>query len=135
MEALFTSLDGESAIRRRLLDLVDEASILTATRRVDLHVMMISFTDDALADALRKAAIERPSLNIRLLADWSQRIRARGQQVGRLAALQMSNLRVRYSLDQPYVWDAAARRMRWSYRASRGLLHHKTVGILVERRP
>src|SRR5580765_7889392 len=102
MEALFTSLDGGGAIRQRLLDLVQEASALAATRRTDLHVMTFAFTDEAVADALRTAAVERPSLNVRVLADWSQRIRARRQQVGRLAALRMSNLRVRYSLDQPY---------------------------------
>jgi len=135
MEALFTSLDGGGAVRQRLLDLVHEASALAATRRVDLHVMTFAFTDDRVADALIQAASERPSLNVRLLADWSQRIRARGQKVGRLAALETSNLRVRYSLDQPYVWDEAAGHMRWSYHASRGLLHHKTLGILVERRP
>jgi len=75
------------------------------------------------------------SLTIRILADWSQRTRVRGQQVGRLAALHQPNLRVRYSMDQPYVWDAAAGHMRWSYHASRGLLHHKTLAVLIDGRP
>jgi hypothetical protein len=42
---------------------------------------------------------------------------------------------VRYKSDQPYVWDVAANQKRWSYRASRGLLHHKTLGVLVDGRP
>jgi len=135
MQALFTSLHGGPAIRQRLLDLVEEASALAASHRVDLHVMTFAFTDDVVADALLRAAERSASMTIRLLADWSQRIRVRGQQVGRLAGLHVPNLRVRYSMDQPYVWDAEAGHMRWSYHASRGLLHHKTLGVLVDGRP
>ena len=135
MEALFTSIQGGDAIRQRLFDLVEEASVLAATHRVDLHLMTFAFTDEGVADALLCAATRCPSLTLRLLADWSQRIRVRGQQVGRLAALRVPNLRVRYSIDQPYVWDAEAGHMRWSYHASRGLLHHKTLGMLVDGRP
>ncbi len=109
--------------------------MLAESHRVDLHVMTFAFTDEAIADALLRAATRRTSLTIRLLADWSQRIRVRGQQVGRLAALHQPNLRVRYSLDQPYVWDPQAGHMRWSYHASRGLLHHKTLGVLVDGQP
>jgi phosphatidylserine/phosphatidylglycerophosphate/cardiolipin synthase-like enzyme len=135
MEALFTSLHGGQAIRQRLLDLVGEISAIAESHRVDVHVMTFAFTDATIADALSRAAARRPSLTVRLLADWSQRIHVRGQQVGRLAALSLPNLRVRYSLDQPYVWDPEAGHMRWSYHASRGLLHHKTLGALVDGRP
>jgi phosphatidylserine/phosphatidylglycerophosphate/cardiolipin synthase-like enzyme len=135
MEALFTSLDGGDALRRRILELIDEASALAVSHRIDLHVMTFAFTDQGIGNALADAAIQRPLLRIRILADWSQRIRARGQQVGRLAALNLPNLQVRYSNDQPYVWDATVGHMRWSYHASHGLLHHKTLGVLVEGRP
>ena len=33
------------------------------------------------------------------------------------------------------MWDADASRMRWSYDASRGLLHHKTLAVIVDGRP
>src|SRR5580658_3351769 len=135
MEALFTSLDGGDALRRRILELIDEASALAVSHRIDLHVMTFAFTDQGIGNALADAAIQRPLLRIRILADWSQRIRARGQQVGRLAALNLPNLQVRYSNDQPYVWDATVGHMRWSYHASHGLLHHKTLGVLVNGRP
>jgi hypothetical protein len=42
---------------------------------------------------------------------------------------------VRYKNDQPYCWDVQSGRLRWSYRASRGLLHHKTLGILIDGAP
>jgi PLD-like domain len=135
MEALFTSLDGGDAIRRRILELIDEGSALAVAHKIELHVMTFAFTDEEVAHALADAATRHPSLTIRVLADWSQRIRVRGQQVGLLEVLNLPNLRVRYSNDQPYVWDAGAERVRWSYHASRGLLHHKTLGVLVDGRP
>ena len=42
---------------------------------------------------------------------------------------------MRYKKDQPYVWDAELTPMNWSYQASRGLLHHKTLAVLVDGRP
>jgi hypothetical protein len=135
MEALFTSLVGGNALRQRILQLIEDASTLAASHAIDLHIMTFAFTDEEIAHALQDAAMRCPSLDIRILADWSQRIRDRGQQVGRLASLHLRNLQVRYNYDQPYIWDAPTRHMRWSYRASRGLLHHKTLGILVNGRP
>ncbi|MGD0720175.1 MAG: phospholipase D-like domain-containing protein [Roseiarcus sp.] len=135
MEALFASLHGGETLRGRLLGLVAEASALAAANRVDLHVMTFAFTDEELAEALAQAAARRPTLTVRIIADWSQRTRARGQQVGRLTRLGLSNLDIRYKKDQPYVWDAAAGHMRWSYNVSRGLLHHKTLGVLANGRP
>jgi hypothetical protein len=135
MEAFFTSLHGGTAIRSKLLELVEEASRLAGSHRVDVHIMAFSFTDDCLAEALLRAAKHHARLTIRLLADWSQRTLERGQQPGRLAAAGLSNVTVRYTIDQPYVWDAEAGHMRWSYHASRGLLHHKTLAVMVDARP
>jgi len=135
MEALFTSLIGGNALRQRILRLIDEVSTLAHSNSVDLHIMTFAFTDAKIARALENAAVDCPSLHIRVLADWSQRIRFRGQQVGGLAGLNLPNLEIRYNYDQPYIWDAQAGHMRWSYHASRGLLHHKTLGVLVNGRP
>jgi hypothetical protein len=68
-----------------------------------------------------------------VIADWSQGAAGAGRQVGGLARLGLANLIVRFKKDQPYVWDPAAGRMSWSYGASRGLLHHKTLAVLVEK--
>ena len=129
MEALFTSLASGVLLRARILDTIAEAAALSDAKRTDLHVMAFAFTDGILADALADAAARRPSLTVRILGDW----RTRTQQVGRLAKLGVPNLIVRYSRDQPYVWDNG--RLRWSYHASRGLLHHKTLAVLVDGRP
>jgi phosphatidylserine/phosphatidylglycerophosphate/cardiolipin synthase-like enzyme len=135
VRALFSSQVGGATLRRHLLEAVAEAADRALDRKVDLHLMCFAFTDREIAAALAAAAAKRPALTIRILADWSQRIHAHGHQVDRLASLGLSNLRVRYTRDQPYCWDAAAGHMRWSYHASRGLLHHKTLAILVDGRP
>lgn len=135
MEALFTSLVGGGQLRRRIHELIVEATSLADSKKIDLHVMMFAFTDAEAAFLLAEAAALHPSMTIRLIADWSQRSLARGQQVGHLERLNLPNLRVRYKKDQPYFWDAEQSKVHWSYRVSRGLLHHKTLGILVDGRP
>jgi phosphatidylserine/phosphatidylglycerophosphate/cardiolipin synthase-like enzyme len=135
VDALFTSLDGGVALRQRVLTLIAEASALAETRRVDIHIMTFAFTDEEVANALAEVAARHATLTIRVLADWSQRTPARGQQVCRLAGLGLSNLMVRYKSDQPYTWDPSRDEVRWSYRASRGLLHHKTLCVLLDGCP
>jgi hypothetical protein len=135
LEGIFTSLQGGDHLRSRVLELISEASELARRGKVDLHIMTFSFTDEDVAVALSDAAKRCPSMTIRILADWSQRFDGQGQQVTRLVKLCLPNLMVRYKSDQPYVWSVESRRVRWSYRVSRGLLHHKTLGVLVEGWP
>ena len=156
MEALFTSIVGGAGLRARILSVIRDAIGLAGSHHVDVHIMTFSFTDAEIADLLVEAARTRPNLTIRLLADWHQGAPSKtrdtksdaksyaksdtksansGRKVRGLAELGLPNLEVRYKKDQPYVWDAKASRMRWSYQDSRGLLHHKTLAVLVDGRP
>jgi phosphatidylserine/phosphatidylglycerophosphate/cardiolipin synthase-like enzyme len=72
---------------------------------------------------------------VRVIADWGQGSEGHGRQLRRLELASPANLIVRYKHDQPYEWDAVQQRVRWSYRASRGLLHHKTLGVFVDGAP
>lgn len=137
MEALFTSKVGGAGLRDRILSVIRDAASLAATHHVDVHIMTFAFTDAQIADLLVEAARSRPNLSIRLIADWNQGAPPEdsGRKVRALAALGLPNFEVRYKKDQPYVWDADACRMQWSYHASRGLLHHKTLAVLVDGRP
>lgn len=101
---------------------------------VDVHIMTFSFTDELIAQLLAELA-RSSSVTVRIIADWSQGSTLRAAQVRRLADLRLANVAVRYKNDQPYEWDAAGERLRWSYHASRGLLHHKTMGIFVDGSP
>jgi phosphatidylserine/phosphatidylglycerophosphate/cardiolipin synthase-like enzyme len=135
VEALFTSIVGGAGLRDRILSVLRDAVSLAGIHHVDVHIMTFSFTDAQIADLLVQAACTRPNLSIRLIADWNQGAEGFGRKVRGLAALGLPNLEVRYKKDQPYVWDTEACRMRWSYQASRGLLHHKTLAVLVDGRP
>jgi phosphatidylserine/phosphatidylglycerophosphate/cardiolipin synthase-like enzyme len=134
MEALFSSLVGGNALRRRVLRVLEE-TVVADSRRVDIHVMTFSFTDARIAAALHDLAVRRPNLTIRIIADWRQGAPAAGHQVRRLEDAGLQNLVVRYTFDQPYRWDARRGHLRWSYSSSRGLLHHKTLGILLDGEP
>lgn len=135
MEALFTSKVGGAGLRDRILAVIRDAASLAGDHQVDVHIMAFSFTDAKIADLLVQSARSQPNLSIRLIADWSQGAEGTERKIRALAALGLPNLEVRYKKDQPYVWDADARRMQWSYQASRGLLHHKTLAVLVDGRP
>jgi hypothetical protein len=135
MEALFTSKVGGAGLRDRILSVIRDAATVAETHHVDVHIMTFSFTDAQIATVLVQAARHHSNLSIRLIADWNQGAEGYGRKVRALAALGLPNLEVRYKKDQPYVWDADASRMRWSYHASRGLLHHKTLAVLVDGRP
>ena len=135
MEALFTSKVGGAGLRDRILAVIRDAASLAGAHQVDVHIMAFSFTDAQIAELLVEAARTQPNLSIRLIADWSQGAEGTERKVRALTALGMPNLEVRYKKDQPYVWDADACRMYWSYQASRGLLHHKTLAVLVDGRP
>lgn len=135
MRAWFTSLDGGDQLRQRVLDVLTSAADRSAASRVDVHIMTFSFTDPAIADLLARLVARSPNLRVRVIADWSQGAPSDQRQVARLAASAGDRLLVRYKLDQPYVWDAEHGRLRWSYRASRGLLHHKTLATFVDGEP
>jgi phosphatidylserine/phosphatidylglycerophosphate/cardiolipin synthase-like enzyme len=134
IEAFFSSVVGGDALRARVIGLIADASSKAGEHAVDVNVMTFAFTDSTIADALAVAA-QHPRLSIRLIADWTQRADDGRQQVGRLAELGLPNLRVRYKKDQPYIWDASDGRMRWSYHASLGMLHHKTLSVVVDGEP
>jgi len=135
MEALFSSLVGGTALHGRILRVLDDALAAGQARRIDIHIMTFSFTDAAIASALREAAASHPNVTIRIIADWRQGAPAAGHRVGDLERAGLPNLAVRYTHDQPYRWDVRRARLRWSYASSRGLLHHKTLSVLMDGEP
>lgn len=135
MEALFSSLLGGDALRERVLRTLREAVAAGGSKQVDVHIMTFSFTDVRIAQLLEDLATQHPNATIRIVADWSQGGPEGGRLVQRLVRAGIPNLSVRFKNDQPYEWDDVRERPRWSYAASRGLLHHKTLGILVDGSP
>jgi phosphatidylserine/phosphatidylglycerophosphate/cardiolipin synthase-like enzyme len=135
IEAVFSSMVGGNALQDRIVALIAEAAAEATSNAVDVSIMTFAFTNPHIADALAQASAQRPQLAIRLIADWTMRAADGHQQVSRLVGLGLPNLSIRYKKDQPYVWDPAEARLRWSYHASRGMLHHRTLAVAVNGEP
>ena len=134
MKAYFTTSVQGDGLREQVRSIIRLASELARNQRVELHLMAFSFTDKSLGDSLLAAA-DHPHLRIRLLADWCQGANHPSHQARRLSRADLANIEVRFKKDQPYVLDRPSGMLTWSYRASRGLLHHKSMSLLVDNEP
>ena len=135
IEALFTSLSGGGAeLRARVLATLREVEALPAHTRIDVHIMTFAFTDAAVADLLRDIAAERKDLSVRVLADWGQGSPGSGRVLRRLV---QAGLRT-----SAFATSTTSRTLPTRHgphpvelQASRGLLHHKTLEVLVDGVP
>jgi phosphatidylserine/phosphatidylglycerophosphate/cardiolipin synthase-like enzyme len=135
-KAHFTSLDGGKLLRSVILGQIREAlRRAKGGSNVGLDIMAFSFTDAEIANALIDAASATDRLRVRLIADWHQGGRDPAKQARRLTAAGRAHLAVRYTLDQPYYWDPDLGLARWSFAASAGLFHHKTLLTVVDDTP
>ena len=105
-----------------------------AGEEICLHVMAFSFTDRAIAEALLDLCARRPQTRLRLLSDWGQ-LRHEPSVIPGMVDAAPPNVEFRFTADQPYLWDERHRRLRWSYHASRGFLHHKALIVLSDGQP
>lgn len=133
--AVFTSLHGGDALPTAVLELIGRARAFAEQgRRVELQVMCFAFTDPEIARALLALCRDHSGLTLRIVADWSQSARGAPTVLERMTAEGLRNLYVKFKLDAPYRPDAAGR-LRYSYAASWGMLHHKTLLILLDGAP
>lgn len=133
--ALFTSRHGGAALPAAVLDLIARARAwATAGRRVDLQVMCFAFTDSGIARALVALCRDHPGLTLRIVADWSQSARGAPTVLEAMSAEGLRNLYVKFKLDAPYRPDGEGR-LRYSYAASWGMLHHKTLLVALDGTP
>ena len=134
-QAVFTSLDGGPALPAAILDLIARArACAEAGVRVDLEVMCFAFTDRDIAAALVSLCRDMPATTLRIVADWSQSARGAPTVLEAMAAEGLRNLFVKFKLDAPYVGDPDGR-LRYSYGASWGMLHHKTLTVRLDGVP
>jgi hypothetical protein len=135
MQALFTSRDGGLGLQARVCAALAEAGAAARNGRADLQIMCFAFTDPRIAAEIVALARANSGLLIRILADWSQGAPRSAAMLEAMRREGLANLFLKVKLDMPYRWDPDAGRMRYSYGASRGMLHHKTLCLSVEGRP
>jgi len=134
-QAVFTSLDGGAMMPVTILDLIARARLCAeAGAKVDLEVMCFAFTDARISAALAALCRDQPTVTLRIIADWSQSARGAPTVLEAIAAEGLRNLFIKFKLDAPYVQDEAGR-LRYSYGASWGMLHHKTLLVRVDAEP
>lgn len=132
-QALFTSRHSGPALKQHILDRIAAAGRLDGGVR-ELQVMCFALTDADVAQALIDLAHAQPDLIVRVLADWSQAGRSGASLLPRIGDEAPRNLFVKFKLDLPYEKGPSGA-MRYAYRASLGLLHHKTLCLLSDGRP
>ncbi|MCC5973488.1 MAG: hypothetical protein JJT81_05505 [Rubellimicrobium sp.] len=132
---VFTSLHGGAALPTSILDLIARArNCAAAGIKVEVEVMCFAFTDARIATALLALCRDLPAVTLRIIADWSQSARNAPTVLEGMAAAGLRNLFIKFKLDAPYMRDTAGR-LCYSYGASRGMLHHKTLLIRLDGVP
>lgn len=105
-------------------------------RPVDFNIMIFSFVDPTLGDAILDIAQNNPNVTFRLIADFGQLGDTGNRQpprlVKRAAELGLDNIQVKYKKDAPFVWDARTRRPVYDHNATKGLNHHKGLVALID---
>ncbi|MES0824962.1 phospholipase D-like domain-containing protein [Ruegeria sp. SCP11] len=132
MKAYFTS-QGRTAYDA-ITEFLDQLLKLPADREIRLLVMTFSFTDAELAQAFVTFCRVRRGVQLCVLADWGQ-FKHAPSMIPDPIPNEIPGAELRYTCDQPYVWDRKRKQWRWSYHASLGFLHHKGVIALVDDRP
>ena len=110
-------------------DFLQEALVLAQDQNsVGLDIMLFSFTDEALLERLKQIIASR-KIKLRIIADWGNISNRDNRQLLNLLSMMSESFQLRFKFDLPYLWDEQAQKLRWSYHASLGLLHHKSVCI------
>ncbi|MEP2937756.1 MAG: phospholipase D-like domain-containing protein [Gilvibacter sp.] len=111
-----------------VIDFLEQAKEWSKQGPVAIDIMLFSFTSQDIYDSLLALSKIR-NVQIRILADWGNISKDNERKTAVLADLRTPKIKVKYKFDQPYNWDLERDRLQWSYHASLGLLHHKTIQI------
>lgn len=134
LQPYFTSTAGRPLIEvvSGFLSILDG---LDQKERIEVQIMVFSFTDAGLADHLKALAKRNPMIRFRILGDWGNVVSGDGRQLHRIANSGISNIEISLKYDEPYEWNPETQKVVWSYHASLGMLHHKTICIIRDGKP
>ena len=135
--ATFSSLDGGQAHSALVVSQIEAAAThaFMTGQPVRLQVMCFAFTDPEISKALVTFLQTTPNARVDVLADWSQGAQKSPSVVRGLDALNLPGLTVRLKIDAPYYRHPTTGRVTWGYHHSHGMLHHKTLAVLVADQP
>jgi len=137
--SFFTSAAAKKQPREIILKMIDAVGSIKvpSSCKVDVHVMVFSFTDSLIFSALKKISSSESQNNnvcVRILSDWCQG----GPGSKRLLTeheSQPGRLEIKFKLDYPYYLCETNNKLIWSYKHSKGLLHHKMLSVNINGMP
>ncbi|MCK6546361.1 phospholipase D-like domain-containing protein [Myxococcota bacterium] len=109
-------------------------------RPVDFNIMIFSFVDPEIGDAMLDLARENPNVNFRIIADFGQTSTTGNRQPPRLDAEAKrrgldDQIHVKFKKDAPFVWSDRAGRPVYNHSSTKGLNHHKGFVALIDGQP
>lgn len=134
IQCIFSSVHGGTALKKAILAKLEELEAFPSGVSASVSIFAFSLTDEEIADKLLSVAEKKRSVDFRIIADWSQRGRKGNKQLYRLSQSNLTNISFRFKLDQPYLRSESESRVKWSYRESHGLLHHKSLLVVKDGR-
>lgn len=97
--------------------------------------MWFAFTDAAIYEALLEVVALPQVHSLKVIADYGNFSSRDNRLVRELANTPSSKVEVRFKTDFPYIWNDSKNDFEWNYKASSGLLHHKSLCVLVNGTP
>jgi len=131
----FFSSDLETSLISIVSRTLQEVKQFDKNRKIEIQIMIFSFTEKIISDQLIEITEQNPNLIVRILADWGNISDTEERKIRDLARKKIKNIHIRFKYDQPYLWDEKHHKLRWNYNTSLGLLHHKSICLLIDQQP
>lgn len=131
IRCIFSSINGGISLKKEILNQLDYITSIDSNSVISISIFVFSLTDEDIADKIISISKKNHNVFFRIIADWSQRGIKGNKQLIRLSQSNSDRISVRFKLDQPYIQGKNSSQIKWSYRESWGLLHHKTLSISV----
>ncbi len=135
-EAYFSSGTDSVSLQERVTELLRLLGGSEYMGKVlDLQCMWFAFTDPVLYQALMET-VQLPHVqSLRVIADYGNFSSRDSRLVRALSEASSPKVAVRFKTDFPYIWKYSAKDFEWNYKESSGLLHHKSLCVLVNGVP
>ncbi len=136
MEIAFKSLGGQDANQGLILAALDRlADDVRPGSTCTLQIMCFAFTDQVIAAKLLDVVSRNPRIQVKILADWSQRSPFSASVLPDMAENGTPGIAIKYKIDLPYRLSRTTGQPEWDYLSSFGMLHHKTMLAVVNDQP
>lgn len=132
ISCIFSSTHGGSALRKAILEELDKLLKEPSSSKICIYIFAFSLTDEEIANKLILIASGNQLVTINIIADWSQRGIKGKKQLYNITQLNLSNISIKFKLDQPYLPEIESTRVKWNYKKSSGLLHHKSLLVKID---